>query len=313
MIALAPLLLYVAGAGRQVPVPAPAGTLVVFNAGSLAHPIRRLFEAFTARYPRVRPQAETSGSIDVARKLTELGKIPDVVATADYAVIEQLLMPAFATWHVSFASNAMVVAYSAKSRGAGQINGANWIDMLRRPRIRVGRSNPALDPGGYRALMIFQLAERHYRRPGLAQALEHSSPSRFMRPKEVELVGLLEAGEIDYAIFYRSIAKQTELPFVDLPKEINLSDPTFASSYAAARVAVPKSRSSSDSLVFRGEPIVYAMTIPTRAANPAAARAFVTFVLGREGQRILTQSGFVTLPRPILKGDSAQAKGIVPP
>jgi molybdate/tungstate transport system substrate-binding protein len=293
--------------GRAAAQPEPTGPLVIFHAGSLAYPFRELLKAYTAKHPGVDPRPEASGSVEAARKLTELHKIPDLVGTADYAVIEQLLMPTYATWYVTFASNAVELAYTDQSAGAKEVTAANWLDVVTRPTVRIGRSNPALDPSGYRSLMVFQLAERYYHRPGLADRLLAQSPPRFMRPKEVELVALLETGEIDYVVLYRSVVRQAKLRSIALPKEIDLSDPAFAAGYSQARVAIPKSAGGPDSLVMKGEPIVYALTIPQGAANAAAASSFAKFVLSPEGRSILEQSGFVIPARPALRGDTALA------
>ena len=287
------------------PVPAqePAGPLVVFNAGSLAYPFRDLLAAYQRSHPAVRPMQESSGSLEAARKLTELGKIPDIVAVADYGVIAKVLMPSHATWYVTFASNAMVLAYTAQSAGAGEITGENWWRILLRPGVRAGHSDPALDPNGYRALMVYQLAEAHYHQPGLAARLSAAVLPGYIRPSEAQLTGLVQAGELDYAWSYRSLAETAGLKWVTLPPEIDLSDPALASGYARAQVRLPRSRPGDpDSLEFRGEPIVYALTIPTGAPHPELARSFARFVLSAEGRAILARAGFHLLPAPIFVG-----------
>src|SRR2546423_773402 len=77
----------------------PSGPLVVFNAGSLAKPFSDLLKAFQKKHPGVIPAQENSGSLEAARKLTDLGKIPDVIGVADYGVISRLLIPKHATWY----------------------------------------------------------------------------------------------------------------------------------------------------------------------------------------------------------------------
>jgi molybdate/tungstate transport system substrate-binding protein len=289
------------------------GPLVVFNAGSLAYPFRELLTAFGREHPGVQPLQESSGSLEAARKLTELGKIPDVLAVADYGVIAKLLMPAHVTWYVTFASNAMVLAYSERSTGAREISGENWWRILLRPGVRWGNSNPALDPNGYRAHMVFQLAEAHYHQPGLARRLDRAVLPRYVRPSEAQLLALVQSGELDYAWSYRSLARTAGLRWVELPPEVDLSDPARAEWYARAVVRLPGAKlGSADSLEFRGEPIVYAMTIPSRAAHPGAARAFVRFVLSPAGQGILAKAGFRLLPKPIVAGAGPGAEGLVP-
>jgi molybdate/tungstate transport system substrate-binding protein len=290
---------------------APAGPLIVFNAGSLARPFSDLLKAFKAKYPQVVPAQENSGSLEAARKLTDLGKVPDVIGVADYGVISRLLIPKHARWYVTFARNAMVLIHTDQSVGAKEINGRNWWQILLRPQVRAGRADPALDPNGYRTLMAFQLAETFYHQPGLAARLERAFPTKYMRPKEADLTALIQAGELDYSWSYASIAKTAGLPFVDLPAEINLSDPSLASWYAQASVRIPGgSRAGKDSVEFRGEPIVYALTIPSAAPHPETAQGFVRFIFSAEGLSILRASGLTVLERPLLEGPGKPPSGL---
>jgi molybdate/tungstate transport system substrate-binding protein len=240
-----------------------------------------------------------------------LGKIPDVIGVADYGVIAKLLIPKHASWYLTFARNAMVLVYTDQSVGAKEINAQNWWQVLLRPGVRAGRSDPALDPNGYRALMVFQLAEKFYHQPGLAGRLERAFPPKYMRPKEADLTALVQAGELDYSWSYASIARTAGLRYLDLPDEVDLSNPGLASWYAQASVRVPaQSRSGRDSVEFRGEPIVYALTIPTHAPHPRTAEAFVRFVLSPEGSAIIKQNGFTLLEKPLLAGPGKPPAGL---
>jgi molybdate/tungstate transport system substrate-binding protein len=284
---------------------------VVFNAGSLAKPFSDLLRAFTDKHPDVVPAQENSGSLEAARKLTDLGKTPDVIGVADYGIIPKLLIPAHATWYATFARNSMVLIYTDQSVGAGEITGQNWWQILLRPDVRTGHSDPTLDPNGYRTLMVFQLAEKFYRQPGLAARLDQAIPPRYIRPKEADLTALVQAGELDYSWSYASIARTARLSYVRLPPEVDLSDPGLAGWYEQAKVKVPgKQRTGADSVEFKGEPIVYALTIPTAAPHPATALAFVRFVFSPEGQAILRADGFTLLERPILSGPGKPPSGL---
>ena len=50
-------------------------------------------------------------------------------------------------------------------------------------------------------------------------------------------------------------------------------------------------RTPGSRLTRRGEPIVYSVTVPRSAPNPAGGIAFVAFLLGPEGRRILSRAG----------------------
>jgi molybdate/tungstate transport system substrate-binding protein len=122
---------------------------------------------------------------------------------------------------------------------------------------------------------------------------------------------LVQAGELDYSWSYASIAKTAGLRYVDLPPEINLSDPKLAQWYGQAAVRLPgAARAGSDSVEFRGEPIVYALTIPTAAPHPRTAEAFVHFVFSPEGQAILKANGFMVLEKPLLGGPGKPPTGL---
>src|SRR5262245_12181625 len=108
------------------------GPLVVYTAGSLARPMRAALDSFAAR-TGVEYQLESAGSLETARKLTELGKIPDLIALADEDVFPKVLMPAHTTWYVRFAENRIVLAFTDRSRYAAEIDSTNWWKVLQRP------------------------------------------------------------------------------------------------------------------------------------------------------------------------------------
>jgi molybdate/tungstate transport system substrate-binding protein len=268
--------------------------LVVYTAGSLSRPMRAALDTFAAR-ENVTYQLESAGSLETARKLTELKKIPDVIALADEEVFPKLLVPSHTRWYARFARNRLVLAYTSRSRHADRITADSWWRVVQERGVETGRSNPDLDPAGYRTLMVFQLAERHYAKPGLAAALEAAASRRNMRPKEIELVALLEAGELDYAWFYESMARAAGLPYVTLPSAIDLSTTADSASYARALVRV-QGATPGETIELRGAPIRYAFSIPIDAPHPALAARFAAFLAGADGRRALEGAYLPTLP-----------------
>lgn len=282
-----------------------AGRIVVFNAGSLAIPVRAALDSFAAR-EHVTIAQENAGSLETARKLTDLGHIPDVIALADYEVFPQYLMPAQTEWYLDFARNRMVLAYTPKSRFADEINAENWWKIVQRPGVQVGRSDPNLDPNGYRTLLTMQLAEKHYGVPGLYDTLLAHAPRNNMRPKEADLVGLVQAGEMDYIWSYESLASAAGLKFVQLPAAIDLSSPADSASYATAQVRV-RGKTPGDTVTFRGQPIVYALSIPKKAPHPELAERFVAYLISGDGARIMRATGLDVLDAPIVVGSGVPA------
>jgi molybdate/tungstate transport system substrate-binding protein len=288
---------------REAAASSRADTVVVFSAASLAVPIRAALDSFARRTGAV-VQQENGASLELARRITELGRVPDVIALADHEVFPQLLVPRAASWYVRFARNRMVVAFTDRSQGAAQLTSANWHRVLSRADVRVGRSDPRLAPVGYRTLLLYRLAEGYYRVPGLASRLEARTPPALIRANASELVALLQAGELDYILDYESLARANRLRFVALPPAIDLGDPARASQYARASVRVAR---RTDTMTYRGAPIVYAATVPRGAPHPSAGQRFLRYLLSPAGQSVLRAHAVDALRVPEVVGDSVPA------
>ncbi|MDY6875051.1 MAG: tungstate ABC transporter substrate-binding protein WtpA [Chloroflexota bacterium] len=278
--------------------PALAGKLIVFHAGSLTVPMDALAEAFRAHHHDVTFETEASGSNAAARKISELEREADLMMSADYTVIDKLLIPDFADWNVQFARNTMVIAYTDESLYADEISADNWYEIFTREGVVYGHSDPDADPCGYRTLLVWQLAEKHYDVPGLYGTLEEHCPPENVRPKSVELIALLESGDMDYAWEYRSVAVQHGLKFVELPDEINLSMVEHTDFYSQATVEVA-GKEPGTVMTMVGKPIVYGVTIPKNAPSLDLALEFVKFLLGPEGQAIMEAQGQPPIVPPV--------------
>ena len=263
--------------------------------------MRAALDSFAAR-TGARYELESAGSLETARKLTELGKIPDIIALADEDVFPKLLVPEHATWYVRFAENRIILAYTDRSRYSAEIDSTNWRSVLLRPGLEIGRSNPDLDPAGYRTQMVFQLAERLYGDTGLAARLEQASPPRNMRPKEIELVALLESGDLDYAWFYESMARASGVRHLQLPAAIDLGSAEHRETYANAAVRVIGT-SAADTVTMLGAPIRYAFSIPLKAPHAALAERFAEFLLSDAGRNALRAEFLSALPTPDAIGE----------
>ena len=291
-------------------------------AGSLIVPFDKVAVAFEKQHPGVDVITEAHGSIQVLRHVTELGDRMDFVATADEQLIPPLLYdrddPAtsepWASWYCTFATNRMVLAVSPKSPLAGELTSKTWYRRLTQPDVRFGLADPRFDAAGYRALMVLQLAEKQYGDPYLLEdmlmgrfttpitveregetdvievpeILETSSGSNVvLRGASIQLVALLESGDLDCAFEYESVARQHGLEYVRLPAAIDLGDEDLRDTYRTVQVKLDFRRFASVRPVFTGDVIRYAFTIPANAPDPELARQFAAFLLGPDGRRIL--------------------------
>ncbi|RDV80713.1 tungstate ABC transporter substrate-binding protein WtpA [Ammonifex thiophilus] len=294
------------GTKPQTQSSAPAkeltGKVIIFHAGSLTEPLKKMAQEFEAKHPGVKIELEASGSRAAAKKVTELHKPCDILASADYEVIEELLRPKYTDNNILFARNELVIAYTPKSKYANEINSSNWYQILLRPGVNYGRSDENADPCGYRTLMCWQLASKFYNDPTLYDKLYKNCPPRNIRPKSVELLAMLESGALDYAFEYKSVAEQHKLRYVALPPQINLGDIKYADFYKQAAVQV-KGSEPGKMVTYQGTPIVYGVTLLKEAPNKEAAVAFLKYMLAKDGGlKILQEMGQPVLDPPLYLG-----------
>lgn len=283
-------------------------TVVVYLAASLTRPFQAALDTLARRTGTV-VQRESGASLEHARKITELHRVPDFIALADPEVFPNLLMPAHVGWYADFARNRMVVAYTDRSKYAAQIDSATWTRVLARPDVQVGRPDPDLAPAGYRTILMLQLAERYYHAPGLAARLLDNAPRRNMRPNAAELAALLQSGEFDYVYDYESVAIANHFRYVRLPAAIDLGDPARAADYrtVSVRVRGTTSEGGVDTVTFAGQPIVYALSIPKDAPHPAAGESLAAFILGPEGRGMLREAHVDMMDHAVFLGAGAPA------
>jgi molybdate/tungstate transport system substrate-binding protein len=311
---------------QPTPTPEEPVELNVLFAGSLILPFKAIESAFEAQYPHVDVLMEGHGSIQVIRHITELGDLVDVAALADYALVPGMMYKVndpetglpFADWTIQFATNKMVLAYTKDSQFAGEINLDNWQQILARENVNKGFSDPRFDACGYRALMVLQLDEyltgkqtvfenilmgkfktpiitseedgrTVIKVPEILQTKDNSDI--LIRSYSVQLIALLESGDIDYAFLYETVAKQHNLEYLELPAAINLGDKDQSDQYQKVNVLLDFQRFASVPPTFTGETIAYGLTIPSNAPHPEWAETFIEFLLGPQGQSVMKANG----------------------
>lgn len=265
------------------------GDLIIFHAGSLAVPFKLIADEFEKENPNANVLLEAAGSVACARKITDLKKECDIMASADYQIIDRFLISEYANWNISFAANEMVIAFTDKSRKKDQINSTNWHQILLNADIIYGRSDPNSDPCGYRTVMTMQLTALMEKNPEILKLLDKDQ--NYMRPKEVDLLGLLEANVLDYIFIYRSVAQQHNLKILSLNDSVNLSSSDLADWYSSAQVDI-SGKKPGEYENLKGEPMVYGITQLKKAPNPELAKAFMEFFFDTDkGMKIIRDQG----------------------
>jgi len=292
--------------------------VVIFHAGSLSVPFSDMEKAFESKYPQYDIVREAAGSRACARKITDIHKPADVMASAAYKVIDNLLIPKYAKFDIHFATNEMVIAYTSHSKYADKINEKNWTDILLKKDVKVGHSNPNLDPCGYRSILVAKLAGIYYKKPDFYAKLfgygdsyvngEEKRDKVIVRPKETDLLGLLEAGAYDYLFIYKSVAAQHGLKYISLPPKISLKSQKYAKFYKQVSFKITGKKPGSW-IVKKGAPMIYGITVVQNKdenlpRNKDGAVKFVKFVISPEGQDIMKKNGQGVINPPVITGDA---------
>jgi molybdate/tungstate transport system substrate-binding protein len=268
--------------------------VIIFHAGSLSRPFSILATEFEEANPGVRVLLEPAGSLVTARKITELNKPCDIMASADYQVIDQLLIPDYSDWNIGFTSNEMVIAYNSRSKYSDEIGRDNWYEIILRSDVAYGRSDPDSDPCGYRSIFTLMLAEEYYGVEGLAERVM-AKDNRFIRPKEIDLIALLESGVVDYIFQYKSVAVQAGLQYLTLPDEINLASVELREHYQSMGTMVAGA-TPSQRIYMPGDFIIYGVTLINDAPNRERAIDFLRFLFSERGMEIFVENGH-SVPR----------------
>ena len=235
----------------------------VLYAGSLVNLMERSVGPAFAKASGEQFQGYAGGSNKLANEIKGGLRRGDIFISASPKVDDNLMGPAngdWVRWYILFAESPLVIGYNSSSRFAADFKTKPWYEVLLEPDIKIGRTDPKLDPKGAFTVDLMQRAEQYYQQPGLAQRVlgAPDNPAQVL-PEEV-LVGRFQSGELDAAFFYSIEAADTKITNVKPPSEIQ-----------------PKAR--------------YTISILNNSPNPAGAERFLLFLLGSEGQALLQKHG----------------------
>jgi molybdate/tungstate transport system substrate-binding protein len=293
-----------------------SGPLTVCHAGSLMASFTQVEKEFTAQHPDVTLKDVSGGSVALAGRLVANLEPCDVYASADYQNIDLLLKPAgLADYTIVFAKGRMVLAYLATDPKTHGIAGAgdftppasipnaapDWYQILLAPGVRISSSHPFLDPGGYRAHMIFRLAQTYYNVPNLSNLLlEHLTinGAAGVDPANAPTLGK----DFNFQFIYEhsaaaSAKRNPSYRYVSVPDRLDLSTASNNSYYAQASVTIPGigRPAAVTSVTIPASRVAWGLTIPKATPNRDNAIAFVNLMLGPTGTAALNANG----PAPI--------------
>jgi molybdate/tungstate transport system substrate-binding protein len=252
-----------------------AGNVNVLYAGSLVNLMERGIGPAFDKASGDTFQGFAGGSDKLANEIKGKLRQGDVFVSANPKVNDSLMAAAngnWVSWYISFAQSRLVIGYSASSKFAADFKSKPWYQVLQEPGVRIGRTDPKLDPKGALTVKLMSAAATLTKIPDLSQKIIGAAENPDEVFPEETLVGRLQSGQLDAGFFYSTETAAARIPAVRLPPEIT-----------------PKA--------------VYTVTILHQAPNPAGADRFVAFFLGPDGKKIMEENG-LDVQRPSLAGDA---------
>jgi len=246
-------------------VAAAPGVVRVLYAGSLVTPMEGpVKDALRAR--GIDFQGQPGGSKALAHLISAGLKSPDVFISVDPALVTALgdLVASSAT----FAGTSLGVGWSDSSTYAGLFASVaagktSLIDALATPGLRIGRTDPMVDPKGAYTITGMKILAGD---AGERRILGDDDNAMQVFPEENLLVRV-EGGEADVGFFYHTEAIARGLHFYALTGEASLRDR-----------------------------ITYTIAVMKNAPHADAANAFVDFIRTGDGKTILERAGLEYRP-----------------
>jgi molybdate/tungstate transport system substrate-binding protein len=243
---------------RAIGRSASKGAVSVLFAGSLVKYMEQGFGPAFERADGYSFRGFGGGSTELASEIKARVRTGDVFISAAAAAdrsLEGAANGGWVSWYSTFMASPLELAYNPSSRVGKELRrGVPWWKVLTQSGIRVGRTDPRLDPKGVLTTEAVDTAAHKLHDPALAKAL-----GSFEVFPETSLVGRMQSGQLDAGFFYAVEAKNAKLSTVAL---------TPVYKYAA-----------------------YTVTILSRAPNPTGAAALVRYLLSSARSYSLRRNG----------------------
>jgi molybdate/tungstate transport system substrate-binding protein len=149
-------------------------------------------------------------------------------------------------WYATFATAPLVIGYNPQSRFVTDLKSKPWQQVITEPGFKMGSTDPKLDPKG-------KLAGKALQQAGIPTSAVQVFP-------EEQLLGRLQAGQLDAGFFYTSEAADGKLATVPLGSDFDLK-------------------------------ATYTATVLNRAPNQQGGEAFLRYLLGPGGTNLMKQHG----------------------
>jgi molybdate/tungstate transport system substrate-binding protein len=260
-------------------------TLDVAYAGSMGSMMEGPIKTSAATTLHLEMHGRAQGSTALAQLIVGGSIRPDVFIPVTPGPALTVLHAGKADSAQPVARTEMVIAYSPKSRFAPEFEAASkgkadWWKVLQESGLRFGRTDPVTDPQGRNIIFSMMLAAKIYKQADLVERALGPAINEKQIFQEQTVQARLQSGELDAASAYKIQPGPFNLPYITLPKEINLSGQNVHAGHPDITLNV-------GGKTYNPEPLIYYVAVLKDAPNPKGAAAFTAWLRGDEAQAIL--------------------------
>jgi molybdate/tungstate transport system substrate-binding protein len=262
--------------------------LDVASAGSIGPMLDGVLRASAAKALNLDLHTHAQGADAVARLLMDGSLRADVFIPVTSSPMLTVMHAGLADSAFPVARTELVLVYSPRSRFASQLEAAangktNWREVLQQPGFRIGRGNPAADPGARAIIFAMMLAARKYDQKDLVEKVLGTPLNQEQIVSDVP--DLLQRGELDASASYKIGVQHSHLPYIALPEDINLSRDDVHTRHPEISLTVGET-------TFYPEPLIFYAAQLKNATSPAGAASFVRWLQGSEAQALFRKNLF---------------------
>jgi molybdate/tungstate transport system substrate-binding protein len=265
-----------------------ATALLLYTADAYANESMLLDSGFTSSTHIPITIAQDAGASALAALISAGDPVSVFLSVAHNTVENNSLGSEFPGWAIAFAGDQMGIAYSSATNSTGggrQVLASylaaeatnttrawyNFFDNLTSGSVKVGISNPNVDPAGFRAWMVLQLAGIEYV-GNRSYFVDRMIGNNITGVSAAALVPALDTGNIQFLFIYRSDIGVSGLGLIQLANSINLGNPSYNALYSQASYTITSGTET-------GSAIELWLSVPKDTNNLNESVDFVVYVL----------------------------------
>lgn len=242
----------------------------------------------------------------VVRKVIDLYRKVDIVVIVDYIFIFQMFVFNYMDFYVFFVINEIVIVFIEESKYVDEMKVylEKWYEIFVCDDVFFGFLDFNQDFCGYCLVMVMKFVDFYYGKFIFEMLVEKNiniyvngmyiyvlkeiqvkNNRIVIRLKEIDLIGFVEFGSLDYFFIYKSVVEQYNFSYIILLDEINFKDFSKVDYYGQVEIIF-----GLIGKIIKVKFIVYGVIVFKDVFNRELVIEFFKFLFGEEGKKVFMEN-----------------------